>query len=129
MKVNYICLIILKKKTNTKGLFIMKKKETKLHLLENDVLSEVISISDMYDDDDSYFNDDDFINTYKDFNFIRKMSFLYAYITENDECKHNFDNISNDEIEQFIQKLQRYNINEEEKQNYINELRYIINNR
>lgn len=106
----------------------MKKIETKLHLLEDDVLTEVISTSDMYDDD-SYINDDDFIDTYKDFNFIRKMSFLYEYITENDECKSNFDNISNDEIEQFIQKLQNYSINDEYKQQCINELRYIINNR
>lgn len=106
----------------------MKKIETKLHLLEDDVLTEVISTSDMYDDD-GYFDDDDFVDTYKDFNFIRKMSFLYEYITENDECKHNFDNISNDEIEQFIQKLQHYNINDEYRQNCINELRYIINNR
>lgn len=106
----------------------MKKQDTKLHVLENVVLVEVISTSEMYDDD-SYLDDEDFRDTYKDFNFIRKMSFLYEYITENDECKHDFDNISNDDIEQFIQKLQNYRIDDDFKQQCVHELNYIINNR
>lgn len=106
----------------------MKKIETKLHLLENEIMSEVITNSDMYDDD-SYFDNDDFRNIYKDFNFVRKMSFMYEYITENDECIDEFDYINNDDIEIFITKLQNYNIDESFMNECIKELRYIIDKR
>ena len=106
----------------------MKKLNTKLHLLELEVLADVISISDIYDTDD-YFDDEDFKNTYKDFMFVRCMSFLYEYITENSESVNDFDYISNDKIIEYIDKLQNYDINDTFKNECIDELQYIINNR
>ena len=105
----------------------MKKAQTNLHLLEKDILAEVISVSDMYGDD-TYLEDDDFIEAYREFNLIRKASFLYEEVSEK-TITHNFDCVTNESLITLANRIRDYNVCDETKDACIDEINYIIDNR